>query len=92
MKTKRQIATLAYRGQWKIIHNEGKRYNPFEIYYTYYDKNSKHTRKVTEYADMQSAMWVLYAVVKNNLDYETAKEMYGFTAPKKCRQAEHQAI
>lgn len=76
-----QVATLKYRGLWKIIHTDEKTYNPFEVYYIYHNKDGRHKHKVTEYEDLNSAMYVLAEVVKNSYGYSDVKALYGWKKP-----------
>ena len=78
-----QVAVLNFRGVWKIIHNEKNKYNPFEVYYIFYENGNKHKRKITEYGDLASAMIVLSSVVANKLTYSEAVEKFGFKRPRK---------
>lgn len=78
-----QAATLLFRGRWEIIHDDKDGYNPFKVYYTYYENGNKHRLKVTEYADLNSAMYVLSEVVKNKYGYTEAKQMFGFKRTRK---------
>lgn len=74
-----QVATLKYRGEWKVIHNDTKKTNQFEVYYIYHKNGSKHKVKVTEYADLNSAMIVLAEIVKYCYGYTEVKEKFGWT-------------
>lgn len=57
----RKVAELIYKGHWMVIRDQHK-FNPYKIVIKYWQDGGIHTKTVTRYADLQSAMYQLYAL------------------------------
>lgn len=60
---KRQVARLDYNGIYRVIEDDAKTNNKFIVYREWHDGNGKkHKTKEVEYADLMSALYLLYWV------------------------------
>lgn len=54
---KKTVAKIIHKGTYRVVHDDSTKCNPYTIYHEYYANGSKHTKKVTAYADMTSCLY-----------------------------------
>lgn len=51
------IAKIMYKGTYRVIYDDSKRYMPYTVYKETYENGSKHKRRLISYSDFASCMY-----------------------------------
>ena len=70
MSKQRQIATMLYKGEWKVIREEGKQF-PYKVVYKWCEIGENgypkiRQRIVNRFSNLENAIYTMYYAVSHN--------------------------
>ena len=65
----RQIATMIFNGEYKVVYTDSDKFNPYHVLHLYRDLDENgyphfHKKTIAKYADVASCMFLLYSKTK----------------------------